>query len=240
MCWGAGWIHAATIWYYWSMSSTPPASGTAIPTRVDLRAVTHAPAQDERNARILDATERLIAELGYDRVRLVDVADAAGVSIGSLQHRFRNRENLLRAAVDKADERERNRWLEMTQDVQEPWDRLLALLSNVLTMDRERPSDTLLLQLIAAAQSHPDLAQVLQVQQDRWALAFRQVVADGLASGRMTSELNAEETALALLALTDGFYLARRVGDRPPDLDQVRRIAEVVARRVIDVHELAV
>ncbi|MEU4245668.1 hypothetical protein [Actinoplanes sp. NPDC026619] len=59
-----------------------------------------------------------------------------------------------------------------------------------------------------------------------------------MASGRMSSDLTAEETGLALLALTDGFYIARRVGNRPPELETISRIAETVARRVIQVHEI--
>lgn len=194
--------------------------------------------QDERGERILDATERLIATLGYDRVRLIDVAEAAEVSIGQLQHRFRNREGLLRAAVERADRRERTRWLELTQGIDEPWERLLALLENVLTMQPVDTSGDLLLQLLAVSQRHPELQEILQAQQDRWALTFRQVVADGLASGRMTSDLDAEEAGLALLALTDGFYLARNLGNERPDLERVSHIAATVARSVIQVHDV--
>lgn len=193
---------------------------------------------DERAERILDATENLIAARGYDRVRLLDVAEAAGVSIGSLQHRYRNRDGLLRAALERIDTRERNRWLELTHGIDEPWERLLALLDNVLGMSRNVDGDQLWLQLIAVAQRDPELQEILQAQQDRWAMTFRTVVEEGMASGRLSSDLTAAEAGLALLALTDGFYLARNVGNRPPELESVSHIAETVARRVIQVHDI--
>lgn len=196
------------------------------------------PAQDDRGERILDATENLIAQRGYDRVRFIDVAEASGMSIGSLQHRFRNREGLLRAALERADARERERWLDLTRGIDEPWDRLLALLRNVLSLSRNVQVDHLWLQLLAVAQRHAALREILQGQQDMWAMTFRQVISEGMASGRMTSDFTAEEAALALLALTDGFYLARNVGNKPPDLETVSRIAQAVARRVIEVHDI--
>lgn len=189
--------------------------------------------QDDREERILDATELLIAQRGYDRVRFIDVADESGVSIGSLQHRFRNREGLMRAALERSDTRERNRWLDLTHGIDDPWDRLNALIRNVVELSRNAHVDSLWLQLIAVAQRDESLQDILQSQQDRWARTFRDVIAEGLASGQMASELTAEEAGLALLAVIDGFYLARNIGNRPPDRDTVSRIAEIVAQSVI-------
>ena len=196
------------------------------------------PTQDDRSERILDATESLIGERGYDRVRFIDVAEAAGVSIGSLQHRFRNREGLLRAALEHSDTRERNRWLDLTRGIDDPWERLIALIRSVLGMSRDVQVDNLWLQLLAVAQRDPTLQEIMQGQQDRWTMTFTQVVAEGMASGRMTSDLTAEEAGLALLALTDGFYLATNIGNRPPDVETITRIVELVARRVIQQHDV--
>lgn len=195
-------------------------------------------ASDERAELILDATEQLIAQRGFDRVRFIDVAEATGVSIGSVQHRFRNREGLLRAALERADARERNRWIDLTRGVDEPWERLLALLRNVIGMNRDAKVDPLWFQLLAVGQRDPSMHAMMQAQQDRWTETFVQVVADGMESGRLSSDLSAQEAGLALLALTDGFYLARNIGDKPPSVELVSRIAETVVRRVIQVHDV--
>ena len=45
--------------------------------------------------RVLSAAMELIAEHGEARLRLADVAERAGLSIGAVQHHFRNRERLV-------------------------------------------------------------------------------------------------------------------------------------------------
>jgi AcrR family transcriptional regulator len=193
---------------------------------------------DDRHERILDATESLIGQLGYDRVRLIDVAEEAGVSIGSLQHRFRNREGLLRAAVDRADTRERERWIALAQGVTEPWDRLLRLIESVLTMDQDANAEGLWLELNAASRRTTGLREILQGQNDMWADAFAQAAAEGLASGRLSSPLSAEDAGLALLGLIDGFYVARHTGSVHHDAERITRIAKTVASCIFEVHDL--
>ncbi|MBZ9761687.1 TetR family transcriptional regulator [Mesorhizobium sp. CA8] len=55
---------------------------------------------DEQRVSILDATLLLVATVGCDTLRLRDVAASAGVSIGSVQHYFDTRENLLVEAFE--------------------------------------------------------------------------------------------------------------------------------------------
>jgi len=197
-------------------------------------------APDSRHERILNATEYLIGKLGYDNVRLLDVSDEAGVSVGSLQHRFRNRDGLLRAAVEWADTRERERWIGLTRDVNEPWERLLALIENILNMYQGDNTEALWIELNAASHRDPELQEMLQAQNQRWAMAFTDVAAAGLASGRLTSTLTAEDAGLALLGLIDGFYIARHTGSREHDVDRVTRIAKEVASCIFQVHDVDV
>ncbi|CAN5626001.1 hypothetical protein BH11ACT6_BH11ACT6_47300 [soil metagenome] len=194
------------------------------------------PAQKRADVRvelIFEATEHAIANRGYDRVRFADVAAIAGVSIGSLQRRFGTLEALLRATMKHVDARERDRWLDLARGIDDPWDRLIALLRNVLALAHGDPEDQLWLQVLAVGQRDETLRSDLQTQQDLWTMTFTQVVAEGMANGQMTSDLTAREAGLALLALTDGFYLARHIGNTPPDIETTGRIAETVARCVL-------
>ena len=54
---------------------------------------------EEQRERILRAASRVLAEHGFDGVRLRGIAKAAGVSIGMLQHYFETREHLLKQAA---------------------------------------------------------------------------------------------------------------------------------------------
>ena len=96
-----------------------------------------------------------------------------------MQHRFRNREGLLRAALERADARERNRWIDLTQGVDEPWERLLALLRNIIGMNPDTTVDPLWFQMLAVAQRDPSMHAVMRAQQDMWTLMFTQVIAAG-------------------------------------------------------------
>ncbi len=198
----------------------------------------HATQPDDRHERILYATELLIAKRGYDRVRLIDVAEEAGVSIGSLQHRFRNRDGLLRAAIERANTRERDRWIGLAQGIDEPWARLLTLIESVLSIEQDANVDGLWLELNAASRRTTGLREILQGQNEMWALVFTQAAAEGLASGRLSSPLTAEEAGLALLGLIDGFYVARLTGSEPRDIREATRIARTVASCIFEVHDI--
>ena len=82
----------------------------------------------DRRAQVLYATARVISERGAERTRLVDVARAADVSIGLIQHYFESRDALMAAAFEFCTDRW-NRRLEQTAATEaNPVRRLLALL----------------------------------------------------------------------------------------------------------------
>ena len=60
---------------------------------------------DERPREILDAALRVFAEKGYRCARLEQVAEAAGVTKGTVYHYFAGKEDVLRQAVAQAHER---------------------------------------------------------------------------------------------------------------------------------------
>ena len=64
----------------------------------------HAP-RAVRRAQILDAAQRCFARCGYHRATMDDLADAAGLSKGSLYWHFHSKEQLLLALFDRTMER---------------------------------------------------------------------------------------------------------------------------------------
>jgi AcrR family transcriptional regulator len=57
--------------------------------------------QEERSRRIVDSAVELAEQGGFEAVRLRDVAAHAGVALGTLYRRFRSKEDLLVAALDR-------------------------------------------------------------------------------------------------------------------------------------------
>ena len=56
---------------------------------------------EERARRIVDSAVELAEEGGFEGVRLRDVASHAGVALGTLYRRFRSKEDLLIAALER-------------------------------------------------------------------------------------------------------------------------------------------
>ena len=78
--------------------------------------------------RILSAAELLLVTHGVERSRLRDVAEAAGVSIGTVQHYFDTRDRLIGELFDWSAERRLNAWLAAAPAGDDPWARLVSLL----------------------------------------------------------------------------------------------------------------
>jgi len=60
---------------------------------------------DESRRRILDAAEELFAERGFEKTSFVDIATRSGISRGSIPWHFKNKDGLLLAVVDRANQR---------------------------------------------------------------------------------------------------------------------------------------
>jgi AcrR family transcriptional regulator len=174
---------------------------------------THRPiVRDEIDERILRSTQALIAKIGYERVRLIDIADDAGVSVGSLQHRYRTREGLIRATVIRSDETARADLLRSIENIDDPWHRLSALLNQIVSNNATETETSYWLQLVAAAARDDDLLSVMREQQKYWLQSFRETVETGLATGRIVSELSAEDLTTSILAFIDGLFTSRVLG----------------------------
>jgi AcrR family transcriptional regulator len=78
--------------------------------------------------RILPAAEGLLVTHGVERSRLRDVSEAAGVSIGTVQHDFDTRDRLISDLFDWSAERRLNAWLSAAPTGGDPWSRLVSLL----------------------------------------------------------------------------------------------------------------
>lgn len=65
------------------------------------RSVQSNPPMDSRARKIVDCAVQLAERGGFDAVRLRDVAEAAGVALGTLYNSFRSKEDILVAALEE-------------------------------------------------------------------------------------------------------------------------------------------
>ena len=121
-----------------------------------------------RMASILDATEQLVAEVGYDEMSTNAVASRAGISPGSLYQFFGGKADLLAGLVDR-----------YTQDFQRFWDEQLT--DDVADLPLEVVVDRLIDAVVAFKGERPAF----------WALLHGSATSDTLAaaSARLDEQL---------------------------------------------------
>jgi AcrR family transcriptional regulator len=158
-----------------------------------------------RKADLTEALLRIVAERGLDQVSVREVASAAGVSIGTVQHYFPTKDEMLTAAFAEVVRRVRVRLdsVELGDDVRR---NLSTVLREFLPLDARRAEEARIMSAFAArAATSPALAkiqrEVLGEIHDALSEAFARA-----ANGR----IDAAETKLAAhlaIAAADGLAL---------------------------------
>jgi AcrR family transcriptional regulator len=103
---------------------------------------------DERPREILDAALRVFAEKGYRCARLEQVAEAAGVTKGTVYHYFAGKEDVLRQAVAQAHERLFGRLEEMLRRDGGSAESRIRLLVRAAFTPGDQPSESVLALLV--------------------------------------------------------------------------------------------
>jgi AcrR family transcriptional regulator len=84
---------------------------------------------EERSRRIVETVVELAERGGFEAVRLRDVADQAGVALGTLYRRFRSKEDLLVAALEREAEQLEARMLARPLSGASPVERVTAFFA---------------------------------------------------------------------------------------------------------------
>ncbi|MEB8339029.1 TetR/AcrR family transcriptional regulator [Streptomyces endophyticus] len=161
---------------------------------------------------VLRAAARVLAERGLDAARLRDVARAAGVSIGALQHHFDTRDELFREAFEWSIEQLIARWRASAADEPDPWHRF-ELLVQALTGDPEleRRCATWT-EFCASAARHPGLRDGVRSVHEEWLALLTGIVEDGVAQGYFVPVLPVDTVIASVAALVDGCDMAVAAG----------------------------
>lgn len=160
---------------------------------------------EERRSAIMAAAEQLLAVHGFDAMRLRDVAQHAGVSIGLIQHYFNTRDELLFETMRMASRHRVQQWAGLAAGGASAVDKISALLEGAVN-DPHRC--VIWLETCAASSRHPELRRDVQLTQDTWRETIRVIVDEGLAAGEFTPIVPAEDLVALLVSLIDGLMLA--------------------------------
>jgi AcrR family transcriptional regulator len=189
------------------------------------RAVRESTLRDE----VLEATWELIAEVGLSRVRIADIAERVGTSTGTIHYHFATKEDVLDAAFRYAVADSRRRSEEALTGLEDPWDRLVALLDAHMP-DRERRREWVIwLQLWNEAAVGTRLRQLNDEHYGRWLDLVEGIVRDGQASGAFR-DIDSRAFVVRLLTMMDGLVIQVTVGSSEVDLKLLRELLLGFAR----------
>ncbi|GGB16569.1 TetR family transcriptional regulator [Flexivirga endophytica] len=176
----------------------------------------------------------IIATDGLDAVTVREVARAAGVSIGAVQHHFRSKEDMLMAAFRHVVETTEMRVaaVELGAEVRQ---NLSAILRELLPLDATRTREAKVYVAFAArAATSEELAEVQRGTLEH----ITTQLADAFAlaaehTGTRPSRADLHREAQLLLALTDGLTLDAVSRGRRPDPSRLGALLDVYLGRVL-------
>ncbi len=184
---------------------------------------------EERRAAIMDAAEELVAVHGFDALRLRDVSERAGVSIGLIQYYFTTRDGLLLETMRMASQRRARQWGELGQQADTPADKLAALLEGSIN-DHHRC--VVWLETCAAATRHPELLPDVELTEESWRVALLAAIDEGVAAGEFAPAIPTEDLVVLLVSLIDGLMLATatQANDEATQTLRIRLLRETADR----------
>lgn len=185
---------------------------------------------EPRKVHILDVTERLMAEHGFDGVRLRDIAAGAQVSIGMIQHYFDTRDALLLEAVSHASWRRAEEWASLGSGVVDPVERTKILLQGSIA-DRARCQAWM--ETCSASTRHSDLSPMIARIYSAWRGSLHDSIQGGVDSGAFRLDVPLGQALDAIMAMIDGLMLA--VGTQIYDFDRtyVELLMQDIAGRLL-------
>lgn len=170
---------------------------------------------------VLRAATRLIGERGVDGMTMRQIAEASGVSTGTVNYHFRNKRGLVLAAIDSAGVSP------TVTATATALGRIEALLSTFVLEDEERRAWwRFWVEATAQAARDPDLRARQQARLEAQRREVEELVGLGIRAGELRPDLDPALLAEPLLALAHGLVLLQVTA---PDAVTVRRAADALA-----------
>ena len=170
-----------------------------------------APRQDvseQRRHQIMDAATAVFARMGFERTRMDDIADEAGVSKGALYLYFKSKDaiiaTLLKFFFDQALKQIRTLATGEGSVVTQ-----LQTLTRHLTreMDRMASLRPVSLQFYAIAARQSSVRQHLRAYFAEYRVVMEELIRRGIAQGELRPTINPTEVAITLTGLYEGLAL---------------------------------
>ncbi len=160
----------------------------------------------QRRAEILDAAVGVVLDRGFAGTRVVDVADALGISSGLVHYHFDSKDELLAETLRHAADADIARLEKAVAQLDDPLRRLDRVLREYLPEQRRDQSWVIWVDAWGQAIRNERLRDILTELDLAWSGAIETVIHDGVAAGRFECA-DPHGAARRLSALLDGLGL---------------------------------
>jgi AcrR family transcriptional regulator len=164
----------------------------------------------------------VFVEQGYEQARVQDIARAAGLTTGAIYANFRDKRELLLAAIANRSKTEIVTLLQ-SAGATPPRDLLAALGSRMAFRDDDRP---LLLDAVVASERDPELAELLRDLLAQRHARVAGLVNDGKSDHTIDAAIDTDVLTHFCLMLALGSLVVRALSLPQPDPDQWAALIE--------------
>lgn len=172
---------------------------------------------------ILSAAVEEIAERGFERARLVDIAKRAGVTVGSIYTWYRDKADLFTAALDHAIEEQRARNQEVIKQLPNSDDggwlwRIAAMVPRNGINTEPSATQRLLIEALHTAWQNEEARETILPRLSSLLAQYREVIQDARRAGEISPHFDPELVARMFMALPIGMGALDLAGlERPND-----------------------
>jgi TetR/AcrR family transcriptional repressor of nem operon len=162
---------------------------------------------------IIQEAATLFNQRGYTGSSISDVMQCTGLQKGGIYRHFQSKEQLALAAFDYAQQQSTSRLVEAVAAETDAVQQLLALLTafHALTLHPPVPGGCPILNTIVDSDDgDPALRERVVAVVTGWEQLIERIVADGVAQGRMRSDIDPQAVATVLIATLEGGILLAR------------------------------
>ena len=159
-----------------------------------------------RKQEILDSALVAFGQKGFYKASLADVASAAGITAAGLLHHFKTKEALL---VELLAQRDLIDWQIATGGARPRGRAMLQHFVDTMARNMTRPVTTQMYAVLSAegvTESHPARQWFLD-RYDSLRLALSTALIEAGADGDIAADLDADATAIAIIAVMDGLQI---------------------------------
>lgn len=191
-----------------------------------------------KRSAIVESALDQIAEHSPEAVRMQDIAEAAGLSVGTLQYYFGSRESLLVHAFSAHSSTVVEAIAGLAQEEQgTAWERLQSCLRAVPTIGDLRRRSQVWIELVAASARRDYLQASVEAVFTTWSAAFRGLIDIGIEDGSFRPQADVDLLVDILIAAIDGFDVAVAAGRESATPERIAASLELTAQRLLGVSE---